>query len=107
MSRLLESNLLTDTRTRLVRISLNVYFQRDKSDESENSDDSSEEEEEKPKNVKPSHKPIDQKTLKKTLAKTNNKLQAFKRGKGGNKFNRKTTKSKRDKHYHPMRKVDK
>merc|ERR1711935_370284 len=73
---------------------LDLDKKRDKSDESENSDDSSEKEEEKPKNVKPYHKPIDQKTLKKTLAKTNNKLQAFKRGKGGNKFNRKTTKSK-------------
>ena len=66
-----------------------ICFQRSKSDdESENSDASSEKE--KPKMIKPL-KPIDQKALKKTLSKTSSKLQAFKKGKGGSKFNRKTT----------------
>merc|ERR1711997_710005 len=81
---------------------LDLDKRRKKSDESENSDVSNEEE--KPKIIKPS-KPVDPKTLKKQLKNTNNKLQAFKKGKGGSKFNRKTTKSKRDKHYNPMRKV--
>merc|ERR1712083_14279 len=84
---------------------LDLDKRRKKSDESENSENSDvSNEEEKPKIVKPS-KPVDPKTLKKQLKNTNNKLQAFKKGKGGSKFNRKTTKSKRDKHYNPMRKV--
>ena len=72
--------------------------------ESESEDVEDEGEEETAKNIKVS-KPIDKKTLKKTLSKTNNKLQAFKKGKSGSKFHRKTTKSKRLKHYNPKRKV--
>ena len=61
--------------------------------------------EEKAKPKKPL-KPFDKKTLKKTLSRTNNKLQAFNKGsKGGNKYNRKTMKSKRSKHFNPKRKV--
>ena len=51
-------------------------------------------------------KPFDKNTLKKTLSRTNNKLPAFNKGsKGGNKYNRKTMKSKRSKHFNPKRKV--
>ena len=73
-------------------------------DQAESESEDSTGEEETAKNVKVS-KPLDKKTLKKTLSKTNNKLQAFKKGKSGSKFHRKTTKPKRLKHYNPKRKV--
>merc|ERR1711982_107838 len=76
----------------VTHLDLDKKKKQDQSDESEESDAGSEEE--KPKSVSTikTIKPFD----KKMLSKTNNKLQAFKKGKGGSKFHRKTMKSKRD-----------
>jgi len=88
----------------VTHLDLDQKKDQSESEESEESD-APESEEEKSKPKKPL-KPFDKKTLKKTLSKTNNKLQAFNKGsKGGNKYNRKTMKSKRSKHFNPKRKV--
>merc|ERR1711934_947022 len=84
---------------------LDLDQKREESQSEESEESEAESEEEKPKSKKPL-KPFDKKTLKKTLSRTNNKLQAFNKGsKGGNKYNRKTMKSKRSKHFNPKRKV--
>jgi len=88
----------------VTHLDLDQKKDQSESEESEESE-APESDEEKSKPKKPL-KPFDKKTLKKTLSKTNNKLQAFNKGsKGGNKYNRKTMKSKRSKHFNPKRKV--